>query len=68
MRSNTEIEQVHISMIRAGDTILHDNKETTVTQGNIRKCSFMGITLFGDSYHLGHKLVKRLKFKRVLPR
>jgi hypothetical protein len=26
---------------------------------NIRPNSFMGVTIFGDSYHGGHKLVPR---------
>lgn len=56
-----EIEEVHISTIQAGDTILHNGLIRTVGNVNIRHSSFMGITLFGDSYRLGNTLVKRLR-------
>lgn len=51
---------IHISDIVAGDTILHtDGKTRTVCASNIKRGGFMGDTLFGDSYHSGHKLVKK---------
>ncbi len=53
-----KIELVDISTIRAGDTIVHDGKLRTVCNNNIQYCSFMGITLFGDSYKSGHTKVK----------
>lgn len=57
-----EVEEVHISTIQAGDTILHtDGLIRTVCNVNIRYSFFMGITLFGDSYRLGNILVKRLR-------
>lgn len=56
-----EVEEVHISTIQAGDTILHNGLIRTVDNVNIRHSSFMGITLFGDSYRLGNTLVKRLR-------
>ena len=62
---NTTEEKVHISNIRAGDTIMFEDKMTTVSNSNIKYCSFMGITLFGDSYNLGYKLVTRINIKRV---
>lgn len=44
---NYEVEEVHISTIQAGDTILHtDGLIRTVDSVNIRHSSFMGITLF----------------------
>ena len=49
----------HIDNIRAGDIILHDNKEQTVCHKHIKRNSFMGITIFGDSYHLGTKPVMK---------
>ena len=55
-------ENVHISQIRRGDTIIHEGVFTTVCNNNIKYCSFMGNTLFGDSYHSGHKLVTRINF------
>ena len=59
-------EKIHISMITAGDTILHNDVITTVSGNNIKRCSFMGITLFGDSYSLGYKLVTRINIKRCI--
>ena len=54
------MDNVHISRIRSGDTIIHNGVLTTVCNNNIKSCKFMGITLFGDSYNLGYKLVKRI--------
>lgn len=49
---------VHISMIRPGDTILHNNVLSTVCKSNIKKDDgFIGMSIFGDSYCSGHKLV-----------
>lgn len=63
---NYKVEEVHISTIQAGDTILHtDGLIRTVGNMNIRHGSFMGITLFGDSYRLGNTLVKRLRIITV---
>ena len=56
-------EQVHISKIGIGDTIIHDNHERTVCKSNIIHDSFMGTSLFGDSYNLGYKFVTRIKYK-----
>jgi hypothetical protein len=54
------IEEVHISRISHGDTIIHNGVLTTVTNRNIKYSEFMGISIFGDCYHLGYKLVKRV--------
>jgi hypothetical protein len=57
---NYKIVEVHISTIKNGDTILHtDNKISTVCNSNIKN-GFCGITIFGDSYNLGTKLVKKI--------
>lgn len=57
------IEEVHISQIVPRDTILHiDGEIRTVGKSNIGGDSFMGKTLFGDSYHSGHILVKKITF------
>ena len=54
--------EVHISEIRPGDTILHTyGKVRTVCRNNIKHNSFMGISLFGDSYRLGTIPVKKLR-------
>lgn len=53
-------EQVHISSIRPGDTILHtDGQVKTVCRNNITRNPFMGLSLFGDTYRLGSVLVTR---------
>ena len=57
-----ETTEVHISMIRAGDTINHLGYVTTVCENNIKRCSFMGTSLFGDSYKLGTVLVEKVTF------
>lgn len=58
--NNAKIEPVHISQISAGDTIEHYGKLTTVSENNIKRDSFLGITLFGDSYNLGTKPVNKV--------
>jgi hypothetical protein len=61
--SKYKMEEVHISNINPGDTILHvDNKVTTVCRNNI-KSGFMGTTLFGDSYNMGSIPVKKIIIK-----
>lgn len=52
----------HISFIRAGDAVLHNGKVQTVSRSDIRRSEFMGITIFGDSYHLGNKPVTVVLF------
>jgi hypothetical protein len=58
------IVHVHKNRIVAGDVIVcPDGKERTVCQKDIRTNSFLGVTIFGDSYHGGHKLVPRKVIK-----
>lgn len=47
----------HISLVFVGDTVLHNGVERTVCANDIKRCAFMGVTLFGDSYSLGHRPV-----------
>ena len=54
-------ENVDISLIAVGDLIEHDNKIQTVCKKHIGGDRFIGRTLFGDSYNLGYKKVKRVK-------
>ena len=59
--SKFEIREVHISTIKAGDTILHlDGLTRTVCENNIRRGGFMGTSLFGDCYKLGKISVKKV--------
>lgn len=57
---NVKTEPVHISTISAGDTICHNGKISTVSGNNIKRDSFMGTTLFGDSYRSGHRPVEKV--------
>lgn len=62
---NPIIVEVHISQIRAGDTILHlDGEIRTVCRNNITWDSFMGTRLFGDNYRSGTIPVKKLIYKK----
>nr|DAV88718.1 MAG TPA: hypothetical protein [Caudoviricetes sp.] len=55
------IEEVHKSDIKRGDTILSDNGNTkTIGRQDISFDSFLGRCICGDSYKLGKKLVKRV--------
>jgi len=62
MSDNKKIEEVHISLIQSGDTVEHEGEMVTVSGNNIGSCSFMGKSIFGDSYRSGRKLVKRIRF------
>lgn len=56
---------VHISTIRAGDTVLHGGQLKTVCNSNLTASQFMGICLWGDSYNLGQNpvyLISDLKY------
>lgn len=59
---NIKQTKVHISQIKSGDTILHNGQITTVCKNNIKHDSFMGTTLFGDSYRSGRILVTKIDF------
>jgi len=57
------IIHVHKNRIIPGDVIVcPDGKERTVCPSNIHFNNLMGVTIFGDSYHAGYKLVP----KRIL--
>ena len=58
--NNAKIIPVHISNISAGDTIEHEGHLRTISGNNIKRDSFMGTSLFGDSYHSGHKSVNKV--------
>lgn len=63
---NVDIIDVHISTITNGDTVYHDDKLMSVSRSDISRVEFFGVTLFGDSYHCGQKLVKKVLFKKVV--
>ena len=60
--TNAKLTEVHISLIKQGDTILLDGKMTTVSGNNISNCPFMGKSLFGCNYNGGRKLVTKITF------
>lgn len=60
---NYKIEDIHINNLKQGDTIIHNGVISTVTGKDLKYSSFMGRTVFGDSYHCGHKPVKKVIFK-----
>ena len=64
---NYTIEHVQISKIKSGDTVMHDGKMKTVCNNNIGRDDFMGITLFGDCYKMGRKLVQKVNIIRAMP-
>jgi hypothetical protein len=49
--------EVHKSTIKSGDIILHNDKLMTVCDKDMKSNSFFGLTIFGDSYNMGNKLV-----------
>ena len=57
-------ETVHASEIKAGDTIEIQGVLHTVCGNNIKKCSFMGTSIFGMTYfpETGYQKVTRVKF------
>lgn len=59
---NFTLESVHISKINSGDAILFNGEIRTVCNRFLKHDGFMGTTIFGDSYSLGHKLVERVVF------
>jgi hypothetical protein len=61
-----EIKEVHISTIRGGDTVMHNGEMKTVSFNNIKRDSFMGSSIFGDSYKLGRKKVQKIIFKKLV--
>lgn len=62
MELNVQFKKVDIATIKAGDTILHNGEIATVCNNNIKYDSFIGYSLFGDSYKLNTKKVILVKF------
>ena len=58
----TTTSQVHISDIKAGDTVMHGGHMKTVSGNNIKRDTFMGTSIFGDSYRSGHDKVTKVTF------
>lgn len=63
---NYTIKNVHISTIKAGDTVEHNGEMMTVCNSNIKRSDLFGATLFGDSYSMGYKLVKKIEIVKAI--
>lgn len=64
---NYEVIDIHIDNIKPGDTVEHNGKMMTVCRNDIKRGTFMGTTLFGDSYRLGRISVKKVNIQRAMP-
>jgi uncharacterized Zn-binding protein involved in type VI secretion len=64
-KMNYETKKVHISTIRSGDTVNHGGDIVTVGQNDVKYSSFMGHTLFGDSYRMGTIPVEKIMIKKA---
>jgi len=54
---------ISILGVKPGDTIIHNGKMCTVGKDDIKESKLMGRTIFGDSYRLGHDMVKKVIFE-----
>ena len=61
MNGNFHFKKCHITTIKNGDMIKHNNKIMTVNNRDIKISTVMGITIFGDSYNLGYKPVIKIE-------
>lgn len=61
---NMDVIDVHISTIKNGDTVFHNEKLMTVSRNDISRVDLFGTTLFGDSYHCGNKPVNKVLLRR----
>ena len=59
---NNQLFSVNIENIKIGDSVLHNGKIMTVCNGDIKRNTFCGTTLFGDSYACGNKQVTIVKY------
>jgi hypothetical protein len=60
---NYSIQNIHISNIQVGDTIISkDGHMRTICKNNLGGDNFIGKTINGDSYRSGHQLVKKVIF------
>ena len=63
---NYTITNTHISLIKAGDTIIHDGKLKTVCNNNIKRGGFFGDMLFGDCYRIGAQPVQKVNIIKAM--
>ena len=41
-------ETVHMSTLRRGDTVMIGGEMRTLSRSNLRRCPFMGVSVYGD--------------------
>jgi len=58
-----KIKLVHIESVVPGDLIVHRGKVVTICRKDIKHSTFLGVSIFGDSYKLGHKAVSKVTFE-----
>lgn len=61
---NYTIVNKHISLISAGDTIMHNQVMKTVCNSDIKN-GFCEVTIFGDSYRLGTLPVQKVIIEKA---
>lgn len=63
--SHYSLELAHISQIRVADSVITEDKQiVTVCPKDLCYSDFMGVSLFGDTYHFGRRPVARI----IIPR
>lgn len=62
-----EIVETHITDIKHGDCIMENGVMVTVSNSHIKRDTFFGTTLRGDSYSGGRKPVLKAVIKRAMP-
>jgi hypothetical protein len=50
-------KKIHITKMKAGDTVLHLGYVKTLSETSIKRGGFMGDRIWGDSYQCGSKPV-----------
>ena len=51
-------KMIHKSEVKIGDTVIHNGELRTVGKETFGGDEFMGLTLWGDSYRCGYKMVE----------
>ena len=62
-----EIIKTNIAIIKPGDCIMENGVMVTVSSNHIKRDTFLGTTLRGDSYSGGYKPVLKVVIKRAMP-
>jgi hypothetical protein len=57
--NRTMFKNTHIQDLRQGDLVIVDGEQRTIGRDALKRDSFTGLTLWGDSYRLGTRLVPK---------